>query len=108
MYKQLFINHFVTVIVITTLFILALFGFMAYFVGLDQALDNIGGWYETREGGEVYYHAYNFLHFSAVTFLPAMLFAPLMTLTDWLNAPKKRRRTNTNTITNKTLTDIKL
>ncbi len=107
MYKQLFINHFLTIIVITTLFILALFGLMAYFVGVELALDNMGGYYVTNPDGEVWYHAYNFLHFAAVTFLPAMLFAPLMTLIDWLNAPKKRK-TKPNTITGKQLADIRL
>ena len=107
MYKQIFVNHFITVVVVTTLGILGIFGLMAYFVGLDLALDNMGGYYVTNPDGEVWYHAYNFLHFAAVTFLPAMFFAPLLTFVDWLNAPKKRKRTP-NTITGKQLVDIKL
>ena len=85
MYKQIFVNHFVTVVVVTTLAILGIFGLMAYFVGPDLALDNMGGYYVTNPDGEVWYHAYNFLHFAAVTFFPAMFFAPLLTLVDWFN-----------------------
>ena len=107
MYKQIFVNHFVTVVVVTTHAILGIFGLMAYFVGVELALDNMGGYYVTNPDGEVWYHAYNFLHFAAVTFFPAMFFAPLLTLVDWLNAPKKRKRTP-NTITGKQLVDIKL
>tara|TARA_R100000995_G_scaffold54308_1_gene26623 strand:+ start:261 stop:587 length:327 start_codon:yes stop_codon:yes gene_type:complete len=107
--KQNFVNHFVTVVVVTHLGVLAIFGLMAYFVGLEQALDNIGGYYITTLEGEVYYHAYNFLHFMAVTYFPAMLFAPLLTLVDWLNTPRRLRRKRTpNTITGKQLADIKL
>ena len=115
MYKQIFLNHFLTVVVVTTLAILAIFGFMTYFVGLELALDNMGGYYVTNPDGEVWYHAYNFLHFCAVTFLPAMLIAPLLTLTDWLNAPKKptfpklkKGKRTPNTITGKELADIRL
>ena len=51
--KQIFVNHFITVVVITTLAILGIFGLMAYFVGLDLALDNMGGYYVTNPDGEV-------------------------------------------------------
>ena len=110
MYKQIFVNHFVTVVVVTTLAILGIFGLMAYFVGVELALDNMGGYYVTNPDGEVWYHAYNFLHFAAVTFLPAMLFAPLLTFVDWFNdAPTRRKSKRTpNTITGKQLADIKL
>ena len=110
MYKQIFLNHFLTVVVVTTLAILGIFGLMAYFVGLTQAIDNIGGWYETKANGEVYYHAYNFLHFMALTYLPAMVLAPCITAIDWINdAPARRKLKRTpNTITGKELVDIKL
>ena len=113
--KQIFINHFITVVVITTLAILGIFGLMAYFVGVELALDNMGGYYVTNPDGEVWYHAYNFLHFAAVTFLPAVFFAPLLTFVDWLNRPKKptfpklkKGKLTPNTITGKELADIKL
>ncbi len=56
-----------------------------FVAGLDQAIDNIGGWYETQADGEVYYHAYNYLHFMAVSYLPAMVLALPLTLVDRLN-----------------------
>ena len=84
MFKLNFVCHFVTVVIITHLAVLGIFGMMAYFVGLDQAIDNIGGWYETKSNGEVYYHAYNFLHFMAVTYIPAVLLALPLTLVDKL------------------------
>ena len=54
-------------------------------IEIDEALDNIGGWYETQANGEVYYHAYNFLHFMAITYFPAMVLALPLTLVDKLN-----------------------
>ena len=54
MYKQIFVNHFVTVVVVTTLAILGIFGLMAYFVGVELALDNMGGYYVTNPDGEVW------------------------------------------------------
>ena len=85
MYRLNYLLHFITVVAVTHIGILFMFGLMAYFVGLEQALDNIGGYYETRPDGEVYYHAYNFLHFGAVTYLPAMVLALPLTLVDMLN-----------------------
>jgi len=90
MYKLNYLFHFITVVVITHLGILGIFGLMAYFVGLDQAIDNIGGWYETKPNGEVYYHAYNFLHFGAVSYFPAMVLALPLTLVDRLNKQPRR------------------
>jgi hypothetical protein len=85
MYRLNYLMHFVTVVAVTHIGILFIFGLMAYFVGLDQAIDNTGGWYETKPDGQVYYHAYNFLHFMAVTYLPAMVLALPLTLVDRLN-----------------------
>ena len=85
MYKLNYLLHFITVVAVTHCGVLFLFGLMAYFVGLDQAIDNIGGYYETKANGEVYYHAYNFLHFMAISYLPAMVFALPLTLVDKLN-----------------------
>ena len=105
-----YLKNFVTIVMISHLAVLAIFGLMAYFVGLTQAIDNIGGWYETKANGEVYYHAYNFLHFMALTYLPAMVLAPCITAIDWINdAPARRKSKRTpNTITGKELVDIKL
>ena len=105
-----YLKNFVTIVIITHLALLAIFGLMAYFVGLPQAIDNIGGWYETKASGDVYYHAYNFLHFMALTYLPAMVLAPCITAIDWINdAPARRKLKRTpNTITGKELVDIKL
>ena len=85
MYKLNYLLHFITVVAVTHVAVLFMFAFMTYFVGLEQALDNIGGWYETQANGEVYYHAYNFLHFMAISYLPAMVFALPLTLVDKLN-----------------------
>jgi len=105
-----YLKNFVSIVMITHLCVLAVFGLLAYFVGLPQAIDNIGGWYETKASGEVYYHAYNFLHFMALTYLPAMVLAPFITAIDWINdAPARRKLKRTpNTITGKELVDIKL
>ena len=105
-----YLKNFVTIVIITHLALLAIFGLMAYFVGLPQAIDNIGGWYETKASGDVYYHAYNFLHFMALTYIPAMVLAPCITVIDWINdAPARRKSKRTpNTITGKELVDIKL
>jgi len=85
MYKLNYLLHFITVVAVTHVAVLFMFAFMTYFVGLEQALDNIGGWYETQANGEVYYHAYNFLHFMAITYFPAMVLALPLTLVDMLN-----------------------
>ena len=85
MYKLNYLLHFITVVAVTHVAVLFIFAFMAYFVGLEQALDNIGGYYETKPNGEVYYHAYNFLHFMALTYFPAMVLALPLTLVDKLN-----------------------
>ena len=98
-----YLKNFVTIVIITHLALLAIFGLMAYLVGLHQAIDNIGGWYETKASGDVYYHAYNFLHFMALTYIPAMVLAPCITEIDWINdAPARRKSKRTpNTITGK-------
>jgi hypothetical protein len=85
MYKLNYLLHFITVVAVTHVAVLFMFALMTYFVGLEQALDNIGGWYETQADGEVYYHAYNFLHFMAITYFPAMVLALPLTLVDKLN-----------------------
>ena len=85
MYKLNYLLHFITVVIVSHFAILSLFGLMVFVAGLDQAIDNIGGWYETQADGEVYYHAYNYLHFMAISYLPAMVLSLPLTLVDRLN-----------------------
>tara|TARA_R100000995_G_C3464108_1_gene114734 strand:- start:325 stop:630 length:306 start_codon:yes stop_codon:yes gene_type:complete len=98
-----YISHFISVVVTTHVAMLFFFGFMVYFSGLEQAVSNISGWYEVEEGA-VEFHQYNLLHFLAVTYVPAMLLAPIWCLIDWANAPRKNHRT----ALGKPLADIKL
>ena len=95
MYKLNYLLHIITVVVVTHLGILGLFGLMVWIAGLDQAIDNIGGWYETKPDGEVYYHAYNFLHFMAVSYLPARVLSLPLTLVDKLNKRPAGKISNT-------------
>ena len=44
MYKLNYLLHFITVVAVTHVAVLFIFAFMAYFVGLEQALDNIGAY----------------------------------------------------------------
>mgnify|MGYP003642858756 FL=1 len=85
MYKLNYLLHFITVVIVCHFAVLSIFGLMVFVAGLDQAIDNIGGWYETQADGEVYYHAYNYLHFMAISYLPAMVLALPLTLVDRLN-----------------------
>jgi hypothetical protein len=81
-----------------------MFAFLWYFTGLDQALANLGGWFEAKESGDVFYHSYNFLHFMAITYIPALILAPVIMIINWANTPRKQF----NTLTGKPLPHIKL
>jgi len=98
-----YLTHFLTIVVVTHIAALTYFVMLWYFSGLDQALVNISGWHETV-GGEVVFYNFNLLHYLAMTYFPAMMLAPIWSLIDWVNKPRKKY----NTATGRPLADIKL
>lgn len=99
-----YISHFTTVVVTTHIAILFFFGMLWYFTDLEQAINNVGGWYEVYDNGVVHFHAFNLLHYMGITYIPAIILAPFGCFIDWVNRPKKIHRT----ATGKPLKDIKL
>lgn len=98
-----YLTHFITIVLVTHIAALSFFAIMWYFSGLEQALTNISGWHEIK-GSEVLWHEFNLLHFLAMTYLPAMILAPIGCVVDWVNRPRREYKT----ATGKPLLDFKL
>ena len=99
-----YLSHFITIILVTHTAILIFFGLMWYFSDLDQALNNVSGYHITQDNGIVHFHHFNLLHYMFLTYIPAMVIAPIGCFVDWLNRPKKIHQT----ALGKPLPDIKL
>jgi len=99
-----YLSHFITIVLVTHTAILFFFGLMWYFSDLDQALNNVSGYHIIQDNGVVHFHHFNLLHYMFLTYIPAMVIAPIGCFVDWLNRPKKIHRN----VLGKPLPDIKL